>query len=69
MNRITLIGRLSNDPEIRQTQSGLSVCSFTVAVNNGKDKDGNERNQPMIIVMSALFDEDSFEQADGDIPF
>ena len=48
MNRITLIGRLSNDPEIRQTQSGLSVCSFTVAVNNGKDKDGNEREADFI---------------------
>ena len=48
MNHITIIGRLSNDPEIRQTQSGLSVCSFTVAVNNGKDKDGKEREADFI---------------------
>ena len=43
MNQITILGRLSSDVELRQTQSGLSVAIFNVAVNNGKDKDGNER--------------------------
>lgn len=43
MNQITILGRLSSDVELRQTQSGVSVASFSVAVNNGKDKDGNER--------------------------
>ena len=33
MNKITLIGNLTKDPETRTTQSGLSVCSFTIAVN------------------------------------
>lgn len=33
MNKVVLIGRLTADPEIRQTQSGVSTCRFTVAVN------------------------------------
>lgn len=32
-NKSILIGRLTNDPELKQTQSGVSVCSFAVAVN------------------------------------
>lgn len=33
MNKVVLIGRLTADPELRQTQSGISSCRFTVAVN------------------------------------
>lgn len=33
MNHIALIGRLTADPELRQTQSGVDSCRFTVAVN------------------------------------
>lgn len=36
MNRITLIGNLTNDPEIRSTQTGKNVCTFTIAVNRKK---------------------------------
>ncbi|MDR1795631.1 MAG: single-stranded DNA-binding protein [Erysipelotrichaceae bacterium] len=32
MNRVTLIGNLTKDPQLRKTQTGLSVCSFTIAV-------------------------------------
>lgn len=32
MNKVTLIGRLAADPELKTTQSGLSVTSFTLAV-------------------------------------
>ena len=39
MNVISLIGRLTSDVELKQTQSGLSVCSFTVAVDRPKVKD------------------------------
>lgn len=32
MNKVILIGRLANDPEIATTQSGISKCSFRLAV-------------------------------------
>ncbi len=33
MNSVQIIGRLTADPELRRTQSGISCCRFTVAVN------------------------------------
>ena len=33
MNKITLIGNLTGDPETRSTPSGATVCTFTIAVN------------------------------------
>ena len=41
MNKVFLIGNLSKDPELRTTNSGKSVCTFSIAVNRRKDKDGN----------------------------
>ena len=42
LNHITIHGRLTQDVELKQTQSGVSVCNFTVAVDrsysNGEDK-------------------------------
>ena len=39
LNKIILMGRLTRDPELRHTQSGTSVASFTLAVDrNGKEK-------------------------------
>ena len=42
MNKVTLTGRLARDPEMRYTTTGKAVCSFTLAVNRRKDKDGNQ---------------------------
>lgn len=40
-NRVVLIGRLTRDPELRTTQSGKEVCSFSIAVQRrGKPQDG-----------------------------
>lgn len=33
MNKIILIGRLTKDPDLRYTQNGKAVCSFTLAVD------------------------------------
>lgn len=38
-NNITLTGRLTNDPELKTTTSGISVCSFTLAVKRPHTKD------------------------------
>ena len=39
MNHVTLIGRLTKDPEVRYTQSGTPVGSFTLAVDRRVAKD------------------------------
>lgn len=41
-NRAILGGRLTSDPELKQTQSGTNVCSFTIAVNRRGAKDGQQ---------------------------
>ena len=33
MNKLTIIGNLTRDPELRTTGTGINVCTFTVAVN------------------------------------
>ncbi|MGN7243272.1 single-stranded DNA-binding protein [Bacillus paralicheniformis] len=41
LNRTVLVGRLTRDPELRHTQSGQAVASFTLAVNRTfKNKNG-----------------------------
>lgn len=40
MNRLTIIGNLTRDPEMHTTSSGINVCSFTVAVNRRRKVDG-----------------------------
>ena len=42
MNRLTIIGRLTRNPEQRTTQSGIQVTTFTVAVNRRKTKNEQE---------------------------
>lgn len=45
MNKITIIGNLTRDPELRSTQIGIPVASFTVAVNRRKSNNA-EAGQP-----------------------
>lgn len=42
-NRIILMGRLTKDPEMRTTQSGISMCRFSIAVDRQYAKQGEER--------------------------
>ena len=47
MNKLTIIGNLTRDPELRTTSTGVNVCSFTVAVNRRmrRDAQGNAQEQ------------------------
>ena len=48
MNRLTIIGNLTNDPELRTTPSGDSVCSFGVAVTRRSRRDAQGNQQEMV---------------------
>lgn len=46
LNKVILVGRLTQDPELRTTPSGTHVVSFSVATNrNWTDKDGGRREE------------------------
>ena len=49
LNHITIMGRLTRDPELRRTGSGIAVASFTVAVDRDfSGRDGGERETDFI---------------------
>lgn len=49
MNKVIITGRLTADPELRQTQSGVSTCRFTVATDRKfADKNTGERQADFI---------------------
>lgn len=44
MIKLQMIGRVGAKPELRKTQTGRGVTNFNVAINEGKDADGNEKS-------------------------
>ena len=49
LNHIVIMGRMVRDPELRSTQSGTSVCSFTLACDRDfKSKEGGEKETDFI---------------------
>jgi single-strand DNA-binding protein len=52
MNKVILTGRITKDPEVRYTQTGVSVVSFTLAVNR-QFRDANGNNQADFINCTA----------------
>ena len=52
LNTITVMGRLTKDPELRRTNSGTSVASFTVAVDRDfKDQNGAKETDFIDVVV------------------
>lgn len=51
INRVVLVGRLTKDPEHRQTQSGVSTATFTLAVNRTFKNKNGEREADFINVV------------------
>ena len=45
MQQLMIIGNLTKDPELRTTTTGLSVCSFTVAVNRRQTQQQRQNHQ------------------------
>ncbi|MEG0900213.1 MAG: single-stranded DNA-binding protein, partial [Oscillospiraceae bacterium] len=52
LNCAVIMGRLTAEPELRTTNSGLSVTSFTVAVDRAFVKAGEERQADFINVVA-----------------
>ena len=48
LNHITIMGRLTRDPELRRTGSGIAVASFTVAVDRDFATNGGEKETDFI---------------------
>ena len=49
LNRIIIMGRLTADPELRRTGTGIAVTSFTLAVDRDfSGKDGGEKETDFI---------------------
>ena len=47
LNRVTLVGRLTRDPELRRTPGGDPICSIRLAVSSrGRDEGGNWIDKP-----------------------
>ncbi|MCH6179029.1 single-stranded DNA-binding protein [Staphylococcus epidermidis] len=51
INRVILVGRLTKDPEYRQTQSEVSTATFTLAVNRTFKNKNGEREADFINVV------------------
>ena len=53
MNKVIVMGRLVKDPEVRYAQgSDMAIAKFTLALNRGKDKSGNDlgADYPLVTV-------------------
>lgn len=48
LNKVILAGRLTSDVELKQTPSGVSVCSFSLAINRKYSKEGGQQQTDFI---------------------
>lgn len=52
LNNVVLMGRLTVDPKLKQTQSGVSVLSFTLAVDRDYTQQGQEKQVDFINIVA-----------------
>lgn len=52
LNRVILIGRLTADPNLRYTPTGVAVCQFTLAVDRPFTREGGERETDFIPIVT-----------------
>jgi single-strand DNA-binding protein len=53
-----MTGRMTRDPEVKTTQSGVSVCNFTIAVDRNHQKSGQPRVSDFVSVVAWRNDAD-----------
>lgn len=52
LNKVILMGHITADPELKQTQSGVSVCSFSIGVNRRYSKDQAQQGVDFINIVA-----------------
>lgn len=52
LNTITLMGRLTRDPELRRSATGTAICGFSIAVDRDYKADGGERQTDFIDIVT-----------------
>lgn len=52
LNKVILMGRLTRDPELKHTQSNISVSTFSIAVDRGYARAGEERQTDFIDIVT-----------------
>ncbi len=52
MNKVIMMGRLVNDPELKTTPTGVSVCRFRIAVDRNYQKKGEEKKSDFFNVIA-----------------
>ena len=52
LNRVTLMGRFTKDPELKQTTTGTAVCAFTLACEQDYTPEGGEKKADFIDVVA-----------------
>ena len=52
LNKVILMGHLTADPELKQTTSGISVCSFSIGVNRRYSKDQEQQGVDFINIVA-----------------
>lgn len=52
LNVVALMGRLAHTPELKTTQNGTSVCSFSIAVDRTYTPKGEERKADFIDIVA-----------------
>jgi single-strand DNA-binding protein len=54
LNRVTLIGRMTRDPEVKELKNGLSVCNARMAVNQAyRDSNGDWQQEETFVTVVA----------------
>ena len=52
LNKVILIGHMTADPELKQTPSGVSVCSFSIGVSRRYTKAGEQAQSDFINIVA-----------------
>ena len=52
LNKVILMGHMTADPELKQTQSGLSVCSFSIGINRRTKGDQGQQTVDFLNIVA-----------------